>query len=280
MKKMLWLLLAAMPMQAVANEEDPIAYKCYYCTPDEMEEVALAQGVGKHYLYDASKMTITGHDVRLVDGTLKADSFTAEDWVKTQFLGMMKLYDGYTGDMSARIEDVSLFAPGTEHGRGYSYLWGHHLSSLNPTNPIAREYVYRYLAEHPDLKFLDTSTSGGKLLRFEYMLGGEHPITAQLQFIYRKGLHTLVYFDHKSRQWQYLGTESPYQPSIQDRREDFAPSDGDWTFRYSRTDNDLAQAFIERALWAKIPVHGQLPIFDPVQFTCKRAADDIQCYIE
>lgn len=54
MKKLFWMMLAALPMQAIANEEDPIAYKCYYCTPAEMKDVALAQGVGRHYVYDYS----------------------------------------------------------------------------------------------------------------------------------------------------------------------------------------------------------------------------------
>lgn len=280
MKKMLWLLLAAMPMQALASEEDPIAYKCYYCTPDEMEDVALAQGVGRHYVYDANKLTIAGYDVAMDGGMLKADSFTAEDWVKTQFLGMMNLYDGTYGEMAALIDRIKLFAPGTEHGREYSYLWGHHLSSLNPTHLIAREYVFRYLAEHPDLKFLDTSTSGGRLLRFEYMLGGDHTVKAGLQFINRDNVHSHVSFDLKSRQWRYIPTSSVHTYSIQDRWEDFAPSDGNWTFRFSSHQEALAHAFIERATWANIPVHGQLPTYGAMQVTCKRAADDIQCYID
>lgn len=134
MKKMLWLLLAAMPMQAVANEEDPIAYKCYYCTPDEMEDVALAQGVGRHYVYDAQKLSIAGYEVTMADGILYADTFKTEDWVRNQFLGMMKLYSGSNGEMWTVIDDIRLLAPGTEHGKAYSYLWGQNLSSLNPTH--------------------------------------------------------------------------------------------------------------------------------------------------
>jgi hypothetical protein len=118
MKKVLWLLLAAMPMQAVANDEDPIAYKCYYCTPDEMEDVALAQGVGRHYVYDAQKLTIVGYDVDLRDGALKAESFVAEGWLQTQFLGMMSLYDPRDGEMRHFISDVALFAPILSMGGG------------------------------------------------------------------------------------------------------------------------------------------------------------------
>lgn len=280
MKKMLWLLLAAMPMRAVANEEDPIAYKCYYCTPDEMEDVALAQGVGRHYVYDAENLSISGYEVTMADGTLNAHSFKAEDWVKAQFLGMMNLYSGSNGEMSIYIDQVKLLAPGTEHGRGYSYLWGHNLSALNPTHLTARQYLFRYLAEHPDLKFLDTSMTSGKLLKFQYMLEGSHPIKAFLWFVNREGFYTEVYFDHGSRQWSYQGTQSASADSIQESREDFAPSNGDWTYQYHWTDKVLAQAFIERATWANIPVHGQLPVYATAMFTCKRAEEDIQCYID
>lgn len=280
MKKMLWLLLAAMPMQAVANEEDPIAYKCYYCTPDEMEDVALAQGVGRHYVYDAQNLSIAGYEVKMADGALHAVSFEAEGWVKNQFLGMMNLYSGSNGEMSIYLHRVELLAPGTEHGKGYSYLWGHHLSSLNPTHLTARQYVFRYLAEHPDLRFLDTSMTSGKLLKFQYMLEGSHPIKAFLWFVNREESYAELHFDHASRQWHYLGTQSALGDSIQESREDFAPTDGHWTYQYHWTDRVLAQAFIERATWANIPVHGQLPVYDPAKFTCKRAGEDIQCHID
>ena len=144
----------------------------------------------------------------------------------------------------------------------------------------ARQYLFRHLAEHPDLKFLDTSMTSGKLLKFQYMLEGSHPITASLRFVNREQFYTEAYFDHATRQWHYLGTQSSSGQSIQERREDFAPSNGDWTYQYDWYDKVLAQAFMERAAWANIPVHGQLPVYDSVQFTCTRAGEDIQCYID
>ena len=123
MKKLLWMMLAALPIQAVANEDDPIAYKCYYCTPAEMEDVALAQGVGRHYVYDAGNLNIMGFNVESAGNSLIATSFTAEDWVERQFKGMMGLYSGYDGSMEAYIENVDLLAPGSDHGRTNQRLW-------------------------------------------------------------------------------------------------------------------------------------------------------------
>lgn len=281
MKKMLWLLLAAMPMQAVANDEDPIAYKCYYCTPDEMEEVALAQGVGRHYVYDAQNLSIFGYNVVRTGQLLVAESFAAEDWVESQFLGMMALYSGYSGDMKASIQDVRLLAPGTEHGRRHSYLWGHHLSSLNPHHATAREYVHRFLATLPRLQFLNTSTSSGKLLRFEYMLDDARPILAELSFFSRDDGRANFNFDHDARRWVYQNAESySFQGNIQEKRDDFAPIEGEKWFHFSRSQRELAEAFIERALWAHIPVHGTLPDTGDLRFVCRRAGDDIQCYVD
>ena len=282
MKKVLWLLLAAMPMQAVANDEDPIAYKCYYCTPDEMEDVALAQGVGRHYVYDAQKLTIVGYDVDLRDGALKAESFVAEGWLQTQFLGMMSLYDPRDGEMRHFISDVALFAPNTEHGRRYRHLWGQDLTALNPHHTQARESVRRYLSEHSELSFLDTTKSGGRLLKFHYAVNGDRPIVASMNFRGNESSYSYYYFDHDARRWSYLHSSLPQGYSlnpIQERRLDFAPSEGDTIFDYRAGDSPWTEAFIERATWAKIPVHGQLPIYQAVRFTCKRAADDIQCYI-
>ncbi|HDS0924822.1 TPA: hypothetical protein QDZ10_003316 [Stenotrophomonas maltophilia] len=284
MKKMLWLLLAAMPMQAVASEEDPIAYKCYYCTPDEMEEVALAQGVGRHYVYDAEKLTIVGFDVFLRDEVLKAESFVAESWVQNQFLGMMSLYDPHSGEMRLYIRDVGLLAPNTEHGRRSRYIWGQDITALNPHHAQARESVRRYLTEHTELSFLDTSNSSGKLLKFHYAMNGDRPIVVAMTFKGNSDInsHTYYYFNHDGRRWTYLYSNLPQGYSherIQEDRLDFAPSEGDTIFDYRTGNGFWAEAFIERATWANIPVHGQLPVRESVRFTCKRATDDIQCYI-
>lgn len=280
MKKLLWALLAALPMQAAANEGDPIAYKCYYCTPAEMEDVALAQGVGQHYVYDAEKLTITGFRVFMQNGTLKADPFEAEGWVRTQFLGMMSLYNPSYGDMIGGVGPVALLAPGTEHGRSSRYLWGHDLIALNGHHEKARETVRRYVTEHPTFDFLDTSHSGGKLLRFEYMLDDSQPIIATMHFQGKSESRARYYFDHSARLWRYLGSYLPQQhfhQAIQESRDDFAPSQGVTTYYYPSRHAEWAEAFIERATWAGIPVHGDLANYHNVRFDCERVIDDIQC---
>jgi hypothetical protein len=284
MKKLLWMLLAALPVQAVASEDDPIAYKCYYCTPDEMEAVALAQGVGQHYVYDAKKLTIVGYNVSQQGGELKAETFTPESWVEAQFLGLMNLYSPHDGAMYVSIGNVRLLAPGTEHGRSSRYLWGQDLTALNPHHQAARELVLRYLDEHDKLAFLDTSASGGRLLRFQYMLDGAHPIVAGVRFYGSDdSASTKYYFDHDTRGWRYIGSLFPQDSRymlIQETREDFAPTEGRTTFKYKAGESTWSRAFIERATWASIAMHGELPGYRAMQFNCIRAADDIQCHIE
>lgn len=283
MKKMLWLLLAAIPMQAVASEEDPIAYKCYYCTPDEMEDVALAQGTGRHYVYDASKMTIFGYDVTASDGLLEAHRFEAPDWVRSQFFGMMSLYNPTTGEMHAETPNVRLLAPDTEHGRSSRYLWGQHLTALNPLHSTARRYIVRYLSEHDDLRFLDTAISGGPLLRFKYMVDDFHPILATVSFDSRNDSIATYYFDHDNRSWRYLSAYLPQDNSrktVQESRDDFVSATGEATFAYRSGEHRWVDAFVERATWANIPVHGQLPSSGAVRFTCRRGGMEIQCYVD
>jgi hypothetical protein len=283
MKKLLWMLLAALPMQAVANDDDPIAYKCYYCTPDEMEVVALAQGVGQHYVYDAKKLAIVGYNVFQQSGALRAEPFTAESWIEAQFLGMLDLYSPVDGSMYAWLGNVSLLAPGTEHGRSSRFLWVQDLTALNPHHLAARELVRRYLNEHEKLAFLDTSASGGKLLKFEYMPNGNYPIVAGFSLSGRTQNSARYYFDHDARLWRYSKSylpENSLNKPIQESREDFAPVEGRTSFEYASLEGDWAEAFIERATWASIPVHGKLPPYRSTKFNCIRASDDIQCYIE
>lgn len=281
MNKLLWMLLAALPMQAVANDDDPIAYKCYYCTQDEMEVAALAHGVGQRYVYDANKLTIIGFNVAFDGGMLKAEAFTAPPWVTNQFLGMMQLYSAHDGHMNANVTRVHLLAPGTEHGRATRYLWGHDLSSLNPRHEHARDLVHRYLMEAPSTRFLDTTLSNGRLLRFDYMLDGTRPVTAEVWFMDHILYSSQFYFDHHTRRWTYVGTRSPVGYAIQESWNDFAPAPGEWRYSFLNSSdqrNGYPEAFIQRAAWAGIPVHGSLPP-SAVSFTCRRASDDIHCYI-
>jgi hypothetical protein len=280
MKRLLLAILAALPLQAAASEEDPIAYKCYYCTPAEMEVVALAQGVGKHYVYDAVKRTISGFNVTKQGEHLEAASFLPESWLVDQFHQMLNFYNSATGETHAKFSSY-LLAPDTEHGRSSRYLWGHHLTALHPRHSDAREWIHRFLMD--SLTFLNGSDSGGKLLRFEHMLDGTRPLLAEVRFISPDYGTADFYFDHDSRRWRYLGAEAWIYYSVrplQESRDDFAPKDGKWEFRYRRGQQFLAQAFKERAIWAGIPVSGTIPPTTDVTFTCEREAEDIRCSVE
>lgn len=284
MKKLLWMMLATLPTQAMANNEDPIAYKCYYCTPAEMEDVALAQGVGRHYVYDYSNLGIVGFEVERAGSNLIAKRFVAESWVEQQFKGMAALYNITSGTMHAGFAGVTLLAPGTEHGRSMRFLWGHHLSALHPDHLAARETVHRFLSNAPTLSFLNTSDSDGKLLRFAHTLETGDSIIARMNFgpypnSSGHGLIARFYFDHASRKWVYLDAEDKDHP-IQQSRIDFAPAEGITRFRYDDTPSPYAVTVFDRARWASVPVHGKLPTYGNVRFRCERNADDIQCYVE
>lgn len=286
MKKLFWMMLAALPMQAMASEDDPIAYKCYYCTPAEMEDVALAQGVGRHYVYDYSDLNIVGYEVAQGAGNLIASPFVAEDWVKTQFKGMAGLYDVMTSKMSIRFDDVKLLAPGTEHGRELgSMLWGHHLSALHPRQKEARETIRRYLDSHPRLGFLDTTASNGRLLKFAHTIEAPDPITATMymgeEMYWGILLSVDFYFDHASRRWEFMDARPGGDYSVQNHREDFAPDEGSVTFEHSSRRPELPVAgFLERAAWASIPIHGTVVPGKTKAIRCERKAQDIQCFIQ
>ena len=282
MKQLLWMALAALPMQAMANDEDPVAYKCYYCTPAEMEDAALRLGVGRQYIYDYSDRTIAGFEVAQVGGNLIAAPFPVEDWLERQYQGFMALLDPPTGSMYALFQDVELLAPGTDHGRTTQLLWGHHLSALHPEHGVARETVHRYLMTTPELNFLDTSVSQGRLLKFESELEKPLSLYAGLQFgrsiVWGYSFQSTFKFDRRSRRWNHVSS-SGNEP-VQQSWEDFAPTEGTHRYRFYDRVEVSAPAFIERANWASIPVPGELPAFGDVKFRCVRALDDIQCEIE
>ena len=279
MKQLLWMALAALPMQAMANDEDPVAYKCYYCTPAEMEDAALRLGVGRQYIYDYSDRTIAGFEVAQVGGNLIAAPFPVEDWLERQYQGFMALLDPPTGSMYALFQDVELLAPGTDHGRTTQLLWGHHLSALHPEHGVARETVHRYLTSAPELSFLDTTLSQGRLLKFESELDKPLQLYAALQF--GRGITwggSTFQFDRASRRWNHVSSSA--NSTIQQSREDFAPTEGTHRYWFSQNVDEMGNAFIERAKWASVPVHGELPTSGNVEFVCVRSGEDIQCTID
>lgn len=193
----------------------------------------------------------------------------------------MALLDPSLGIMFGVLEDVELLAPGTDHGRYTQLLWGHHLSALHPAHGIARETVHRFLMSTPEFDFLDTSPSGGRLLKFEHELHSPLSLHAVLQFGRNIFWDDIVYstfqFDRASRRWHHAASSA--SGPIQQTRMDFAPTEGTHRFTINDHVNLLGNAFIERAAWASIPVHGKLPTWR-AEFRCERKAEDIQCYVE
>ncbi|MFL9583958.1 hypothetical protein [Stenotrophomonas sp. AB1(2024)] len=280
MRRLLWLLLAALPMTATAQADDPIAYKCYYCTPAEMEDVALLQGVGQHYVYDVSGLHIVGFNVALQGGILVADPFPAEEWVKKQFIGFVQLYGHHLGGRSLEplgsFEEVYLYAPGSDHARVSQYLSSEHFSALHPDHRAARQTVARFLASHPVLGFLDTEASGGRLLRLELNKDGDRPPIATTGF---SGRHFARFFyDYSARRWEYLAAHDGLY-GVQEKADDFVVDGQPTTFNYRWLDSGERDAFMKRAARAGVSMIGTPVLYKDAMFLCERAEEGVRCTV-
>jgi hypothetical protein len=280
MRRLLWLLLAALPMPATAQADDPIAYKCYYCTPAEMEEVALLQGVGKHYVYDVSRPHIEGFNVALQGGRLVADPFPPEAWTKKQFIGLVQLYGHDLGGSSLEpqgsFERVYLYAPGSDHARASPYLSSGHFSALHPDHRAARQTVARFLASHPVLGFLDTEASGGRLLRLELNKEGDRPPIATTGF---SGRHFARFFyDYSARRWEYLAAyDGLYW--VQEKADDFVIEGQPTTFKYRWLESGQRDAFIDRAASAGVVMVGTPVLHNDATIFCERVEEGVRCTV-
>lgn len=280
MNKWLWLLLAASPMTALAQGDDPIAYKCYYCTPEEKEDVALLQGVGQHYVYDVATLHIVRVEVSLRGGRLVAETFPAEDWVRKQFVGLVQLHGhhliGSNLEPLGYFERVYLYAPGSDHARSGTYLSSKHFSALHADHGEARRIGARYLEARPVFGFLDMVASGGRLLRLELNKDGDRPPVAVLGFA--GGDLARFYFEYATRRWEYLEANDGTYP-VQESVDDFVIDGQATTFKYRWLDSSQRDAFMERAAHAGVAMVGTLVRHNDTTFICDRVEDRVECTI-
>jgi len=285
MKNLAWLLLAALPLQGMAQErmEDPIARPCYYCTNDEMSERARSLGVGEHYVYNsASQTNIQGFNVTNVGGELVATHFVPPAWIRTQYNAMMKLYQQSSGRFVDQWGTVNLQPPGSPHVfmeqiQSDTVLWGHHVTDLNPRHLEARETVRRMLTRASRFDFLKADTEHGRILRFESQLQGGSPLISRLNiFLFLGWIES--FFDYDTRQWVYLQS-SDGRNLIQESADDFVRPDG--SPRRLTNDREFDPYFRQRAAWAGVDVVGTLPDrYRDATYLCSRTAGKIQCLLQ
>lgn len=284
MKRLSWLLLAALPYQAMASVEDPVAQPCYMCTNAEMYAKARSLGVGSHYVYQGSSETnIQGFHVTNEGGELVATHFVPEPWIRTQYNALMKLYDYTRGEFVDEWGTVGLQPPGSPHvmmekPQSDSILWGHHVSDLNPRRMEARETVRRMLTRSIRFDYLRADTEHGRILRFESQLHGAAPLIAKLKILTSELGYVEFYFDYETRQWEYLNSRD-WNWVIQEKADDFLYPDGSpRRLVYQRS---LAPYFVQRAGWAGVQVIGTPPFgSSSVAYLCARIAGKIECRAE
>ena len=264
--------------------DDPIAYTCYYCTPAEMEHVALQQGLGEHYVYDAARVDITGFTVTAQGNQLRAVSFTPAAWIRTQFEAMLAAYDTDRDETIHVFSNTYLHAPGSSHGRSMTVLWGHHLGGLNPDRETGREIVRRHLSDQPGLAYLSADVQEGRVLRFWFERDDAKPLLARLNFTSRPGYlrslgNATFYFDRGTRRWEYLASEGISSRAVPDSAEDIVGPDGSesYSFPVYTSAGDELPAFLQWLDWAGIPVTGEVTPDSSVTFTCRKTNGHIAC---
>lgn len=98
-----------------------------------MEQVAIDQGVGEHYIYDANQLHsrdrgIFGHAASQQAGALGASRFEPAPWLKPQYISLIHASSYSPGGVPMyTVRNVKL-APDYHHGRSVisRLLWGHH----------------------------------------------------------------------------------------------------------------------------------------------------------
>jgi len=284
MKKLWWLLLAALPHAAVASVEDPVAQPCYMCTDAEMYAKARSLGVGSHYVYQAASQTnIQGFHVTNEGGELVATHFVPAPWIRTQYTALMKLYNELRGEFVEEWGTVSLQPPGSPHvmqerSQSDSVLWGHHVTDLNPRRMEARETVRRFLTRSSRFSYLHADDEHGRILRFQSQLHGESPLIARLKILSSSLGYIEFYFDYDTRQWEYLHS-ADWNLRLQEKADDFLWPDG--SARRVVYQRPLMPYFLQRAGWAGVEVIGA-PLFGTpdVAYLCARVSGKIQCRAE
>lgn len=273
------LMLAGVPAQGNERPPDPIAWKCYMCTPEERMDIALGKGPGEHYVYTGGTSTanIYGYRVTPQAGQLVAEYFEPVYWIKEQYRTMMFAFDKDRGQFVKEYDTVNLYPPESPHARSDSRLWGHHVSALNPVSAEARE-IARRSVEARMRSLLQADPEHGRFLRFEFQLDGSAPLIVRLNMFSHLG-YVEYFLDHDSRTWHYLRSGDGNN-LIQESPDDFVAEDGGpKTFRYPAINRELHPYFVTRARWAGADIVGHLPTQSAVQFDCSRFDGRLQCYI-
>lgn len=281
--------VTAVTAHAQTPPPDPIAYSCYFCTDDEMEQVAIDQGVGEHYVYDANRDMpyfdrgegIFGYTVSLQGGVMRAERFEPERWLVTQYLRIIVASLRRPGGPAHSIRKVNLLAPDSNHGRsGVSeYLWGHHTSVLNPLHVRARETLRRWMEENVDLAYMRADVEHGRVLQFSFQAGGMNPTTLSLSIDGNAGGGSISYYmDRATRRWVYLGAEAWH--AIEESAEDFSGPTGQRQFTFRSEDRLHAAAFLQRAQWAGVPVQGAISMGQANHVDCTNASGSPVCTIK
>lgn len=285
------LLPSAMTAHAQTPPPDPIAYSCYFCTDDEMEQVAIDQGVGEHYVYDANRESLSwpvglgihGYTVSVQAGAIRAARFEPEGWLKTQYVALMRASHYSAGHPTHRISNVALLAPDSPHGRSTvsSHLWGHHTSALHPLHVRARETVRRWIDANVDLQYMRADVEHGRVLQFAFQAGGLNPTLLRLDMAYNTLGQIYFYMDRATRRWEYLGAESSTS-TVEESVDDFPGPTGLRQFDFDSSTNDegLKEGFLQRAQWAGVPVQGSFSTRNWNYVDCSNASGSPACTIK
>ncbi len=272
--------LAAVPAQAQERLEDPVAWSCFYCTEEERQAFALRKGEGPHLVYTGFNYGLLyAYRVERVGSELVVEKRSPASWLREQFDAMILHFRAGSGEFYYDWGLLQLVPPGWPGVRSDTMMWGHHVSSLHPLHEEARAIVQRVLNNTAIFRHFKADPYG-RVIRFDFQLDGSVPYRARL----RTGRTDLgymdFYFDHETRNWEYLES-ADMRHFIQESPEDFLRADGGArSFYYSRTFQDAAPYFLQRAKWAGAKVHGEMPASGrDVRFDCSRMDDGLNCFV-
>jgi hypothetical protein len=273
----MWLIMAALPFQAAAEVEDPIARPCYMCTPQEMQERARNLGPGEHYVYGNG--ALLGFRVTGGNGQVVAEQFAPAAWMRTQYTELMRIYNQHRGEFVDTWTSLTLNPPGSPHVRSDTILWAHHVAGVHPDHLQAREYVRRVLTNSTRFNYLKADKEHGRVLRFEAQLDGRMPLISRIHTGQTYLGFKEFFFDYDNKRWEYLESGDMYN-RMQDRPENFLSADGGpRSFRYPYSYHELQPYFVQRAEFAGVKVIGQLPVRSDVMFNCSRVGTQTECRI-
>lgn len=280
MKHLLLLALgwAAVPAQARDNPDDPIAWSCFYCTEEERQAFALRKGEGGHLVYTGFNYNLLyAYQVERLGNELVVQKRYPAYWLTEQFNELILKFNKITGEFVYNWSSLSMIPPDWPATGTDATMWGHHVSSLHPMHLEARATAQRVLNNTAIFSHFRAGPDG-RVIVFDFQLNGSTPFIARLG-TGRTGYGSMdFYFDHKTRNWEYLESKDYHNP-IQESAEDFLAADGGpRSFNY-RTYYDGQPHFMQRAKWAGVQVHGELNGRRPMRFDCSRMDGNIQCFI-